>query len=75
MSEVIILKKDITKCETECIVNSANEHLKFGSGVCGAIFKSAGVQKLTKACDKIGHCDTGNAVITPAFELTNYKYN
>ncbi|MFR6592106.1 macro domain-containing protein [Catenibacterium sp.] len=37
--------------------------------LCGAIFKEAGYNELTDACTKIGHCDTGNAVITPGFQL------
>lgn len=44
-------------------------HLWAGGGVCGAIFKEAGYNELTDACTKIGHCDTGNAVITPGFQL------
>lgn len=51
------------------MVNAANEGLWAGGGVCGAIFKEAGYNELTDACTKIGHCDTGNAVITPGFQL------
>jgi O-acetyl-ADP-ribose deacetylase (regulator of RNase III) len=40
-----------------------------GGGVCGAIFRAAGPDKLQAACDKIGHCKTGNAVITPGLNL------
>lgn len=74
MSKITILKKDITDFDTECIVNAANEHLLFGSGVCGAIFRAAGVYKLEEECKKIGHCKTGNVVITPAFDLKENKY-
>lgn len=41
-----------------------------GGGVCGAIFLEAGSVELTKACNSIGGCKTGNAVITPGFNLT-----
>ena len=43
-----------------------------GSGAaafCGAIFRAAGYVELTEACNAIGHCPTGSAVITPGFRL------
>ncbi len=61
---------DITKLKTDAVVNAANEGLKMGSGVCGAIFKAAGPHRLQKACDEIGYCPTGSAVITPAYDLS-----
>ena len=64
-----IIRSDITKVEVDAIVNAANEGLQAGGGVCGAIFKEAGYYELQAACDKIGHCDTGRAVITPAFKI------
>ena len=69
MNTISIKKISITDLDTDAIVNAANEGLKAGGGVCGAIFKAAGYQKLQDACDKIGHCDTGSAVITPGFDL------
>lgn len=33
------------------------------------IFREAGSAELTKACNAIGGCKTGNAVITPGFKL------
>jgi O-acetyl-ADP-ribose deacetylase (regulator of RNase III) len=59
---------DITTLDVDAIVNAANSHLARGSGVCGAIFAVAGPE-LDVACDAIGHCDTGDAVATPAFAL------
>ena len=64
-----IVRDDITHVRADAIVNAANEHLWAGGGVCGAIFDAAGARKLQAACDKIGHCDTGSAVATPAFKL------
>lgn len=64
-----IRKISITELYTDAIVNAANERLWAGSGVCGAIFDAAGYEALEAACDKIGHCDTGSAVITPGFHL------
>jgi O-acetyl-ADP-ribose deacetylase (regulator of RNase III) len=36
--------------------------------VCGAIFAAAGWE-LDEACEAIGHCETGDAVATPGFDL------
>lgn len=73
MSKIQILKIGITDLETDAIVNAANEHLREGSGVCGAIFTAAGADQLQSACDEIGKCKTGSAVITPGFNLKS-KY-
>ncbi|MDO4536944.1 MAG: macro domain-containing protein [Coriobacteriales bacterium] len=64
-----IVRNDITRMQVDAIVNAANEGLRHGGGVCGAIFAAAGPAQLQAACDKIGHCDTGSAVATPAFAL------
>ena len=69
MSSITIVKTDITKMNTDCIVNAANSHLAQGSGVCGAIFREAGARRMQAACDEIGYCPTGGAVITPGFAL------
>lgn len=59
---------DITQLELDAIVNAANERLAPGAGVCGAIHRAAGPQ-LAKACAKIGSCPTGEARLTPGFNL------
>ena len=59
---------DITTVKADAIVNAANEGLVRGGGVCGAIFRGAG-GKLDAACRMIGHCETGDAVMTPGFDL------
>ena len=69
MSNIRIEIRDIVDAGTECVVNAANSSLQGGSGVCGAIFSAAGWDELQDACNKIGYCDTGSAVITPAFHL------
>ena len=69
MSSISIEKISITDLDTDAVVNAANEGLWAGGGVCGAIFRAAGHQQLQDACDRIGHCDTGSAVITPGFQL------
>lgn len=63
------IQGDITKQNTDAIVNAANRALFGGSGVCGAIFDAAGYDDMTKACKEIGSCETGEAVITPGFKL------
>ena len=69
MSTIAIRKIGITDLDTDAIVNAANDGLWAGSGICGAIFRAAGHEQLQAACDRIGHCDTGSAVITPGFRL------
>lgn len=64
-----IVRDDITKMNTDAIVNAANTGLKPGGGVCGAIFEAAGYEKLERACAKIGACPTGSAVITKGYNL------
>ena len=73
MSSIEIKKTSITALNTDAIVNAANEGLWEGGGVCGAIFKAAGSDQLEEACNQIGRCDTGSAVITPGFNLKS-KY-
>jgi len=64
-----IIRSDITKMDTDAIVNAANTALRRGGGVCGAIFRAAGAEKLQAACDKLAPIETGGAVITPGFDL------
>ena len=67
--KISIQNIDITRLHSDAIVNAANEGLWAGGGVCGAIFENAGSDKLSAACAAIGGCKTGNAVITPGFNL------
>lgn len=68
-SNIEIKKICITRLSTDAIVNAANEGLLAGGGVCGAIFQEAGLEKLSRACNAIGGCETGHAVITEGFDL------
>lgn len=63
-----IVDGDITKLAIDAIVNAANERLVPGGGVCGAIHRAAG-PKLAESCAAIGDCPTGEARITPGFDL------
>ena len=65
-----IIRNDIVQLKVDVIVNAANNALRHGGGVCGAIFAGAGANKLQKACDKIGSCETGQAVITKGYALS-----
>jgi len=64
-----VCQGDITKIRADAIVNAANTGLRQGSGVCGAIFRAAGPKKLQAACDAIGGCPVGEAVLTEGFDL------
>jgi O-acetyl-ADP-ribose deacetylase (regulator of RNase III) len=64
-----IVRQDITKMKADAIVNAANTDLAMGGGVCGAIFRAAGADKLQAACDKLAPIKAGEAVITPGFNL------
>ncbi|MBD3335017.1 MAG: O-acetyl-ADP-ribose deacetylase [Candidatus Eisenbacteria bacterium] len=63
-----ILEGDITEQECDAIVNAANEQLSPGGGVSGAIHSAAGPE-LARECAQIGHCATGDAVVTEACDL------
>ena len=56
-----IVRQDITKMKVDAIVNAANTNLQMGGGVCGAIFKAAGVAQLQAACDKLAPIKTGDS--------------
>lgn len=70
---IMFLQGDITKQDTEAIVNAANSGLLGGGGVDGAIHSAGGPQILAE-CKQIrakqGTCPTGEAVITSGGKLT-----
>ena len=66
---LILSRNDITKVNTDVIVLPANEQLVQGRGTSRAIYLAAGEEQLTQACQKIGHCAVGDAVMTEGFDL------
>ncbi|WP_027396971.1 macro domain-containing protein [Anaerovibrio lipolyticus] len=62
------VRNDITKMQVDVIVNSANPRAIVGGGVDRAIHKAAGPELLI-ARQKIGNIDTGEAFITPGYNL------
>ncbi|MGI6344941.1 MAG: macro domain-containing protein [Bacillota bacterium] len=64
-----IVRNDIARMKVDAIVNAANTELQMGGGVCGAIFRAAGARELQAACDALKPINTGEAVITSAFNL------
>ena len=74
MSKIELINGSCADQIVDCVVNAANDGLWAGGGICGVIFRKAGLSQLTNACSKYKTpLKDGTAVITPAFNMTNAK--
>lgn len=74
MSNIVLINASCADQIVDAVVNAANDGLWAGGGICGVIFKKAGMAALTAACKKYKTpLKDGSAVITPAFQMKNAK--
>ena len=74
MSKFELINGSCADQTADVIVNAANSGLWAGGGICGVIFRKAGMDELTEACNKYKTpLNDGDAVITPSFNMTNAK--
>ncbi len=74
MSSIELLNASCADQVVDAVVNAANNGLWAGGGICGVIFRKAGIDELTDACRRYHTpLKDGQAVMTPSFHMTNAK--
>lgn len=74
MSKINLVHDSCANLKVDVVVNAANRNLLAGGGICGVIFKKAGYNPLSNACSQYKTpLKDGEAVITPAYNLSNAK--
>ena len=74
MSKIQLINASCADQNVDVVVNAANRGLWAGGGICGVIFKKAGMAQLTAECNKHKTpLNDGDAVITSACNMTNVK--
>ena len=68
VDRIEILQGDLTEMDADAIVNAANNDLKLGGGVAGAIRRKGG-PAIQAECDTIGTIPLGGAAITSGGKL------
>lgn len=61
-------RADIPSYDSDAIVSAADDHIRLGAGVAGAI-RRAGSASIQKECGRLGPMRVGEAAITDAGDL------
>lgn len=75
MCNIKLINASCAEQKVDAIVNAANKYLLQGGGICGVIFKKAGILELKNECLKINTpLNDGDAVITKSCNMKNCRY-